>query len=72
MSKAVRRGLRTLLQLIAAGGMTGLVAAVSEGLSAYTSGIVLAASTVLVAFTQNLLEDTGAVPTLLPDRQNPA
>lgn len=68
MNKAVRRGLRTLLQLIAAGGLTGLVTAISDGLSPNTKAIVLASSTLLVAFAQNLLEGSGTVPTLLPDR----
>lgn len=69
MNKAVRRGLRTLLQLIAAGGLTGLVAAISNGLAPNTKAIVLAGSTLVVAFSQNLLEGSGTVPTLLPDRK---
>ena len=67
MKRAINRTLRTLAQLIAAGGFTGLVAAVADGLTPYTAGIVLAASTVAATFMQNLLEGLGTVPTVLED-----
>lgn len=69
MNKAIPRGLRTLLQLIAAGGLTGLVTVIADGLPGNTKAIVLAVSTLAVAFAQNFLEDAGTVPTLLPDNE---
>lgn len=66
MNRATRKALRTLLQLIASGGLTVLVSAVAEGLSPTSAGLVLALNTVAVTFLQNLLEAEGVVPTLLP------
>lgn len=68
MNRAIRRTLRTLGQLIAAGGLTGTVAAVADGLTPYVAGIVLAASMLLATFLQNLLEGLGAVGPILEDR----
>lgn len=66
MTRAIRKAIRTALQLIASGGLTALVTAIAGGLSPYVSGIVLAVSAVLVTFVQNALEDARAVPTILP------
>lgn len=66
MNRAVRRGIRTLLQLVAGGGLTALVALIAEDLEPNTKAIVLAAFTLAVTFVQNLLEGTGTVPVLLP------
>jgi hypothetical protein len=70
VNRAIRRTLRTLAQLIAAGGLTGLVAAVADGLTPYVAGIVLAASTLGATFLQNLLEGVGAVAPVLDDPQS--
>jgi len=66
MNRAARKAIRTLLQLIASGGLTALVAAVADGLAAATATIVLAAWTVVVTYVQNALEDNCTIPTLLP------
>lgn len=62
MHRALSRTGRTLLQLIAAGGCAGIVAAIADGLSAWTAGIVLAAGQLAATFVQNLLESHGTVP----------
>jgi len=70
MSPALSRGLRkagrTLLQLIAGGALTALVAALTNGLSPDVEGVVMAAWTVLVAFLHNYGETAGIVPAILP------
>lgn len=66
MNRAIRRGLRTLAQLIAGGGLTALVVAMVSGMGANSKALVLAGSTLLVTFVQNLLEGTGKIPILLP------
>ena len=63
MSKMTRaRVRRTALQLIAGGGATGALIALSSGKirDAVVAGGALLA-TFLVALSQNLLEDTGAI-----------
>ena len=59
---ALNRSLRTGLQLVASGGLTGLVAAWADGLSGQQAALVLAAAQVVVTFSQNLLEDLGWIP----------
>jgi hypothetical protein len=56
MNRTVSRGLRTLLQLVAAGGLTALINAVAEGLPGNVKAIVLAVSALAVTVAQNLLE----------------
>lgn len=72
MKRAINRTLRTLGQLIAAGGLTGTVAAIADGLEPYVAGIVLAASMLLATFMQNLLEGLGAVKAVLDDPPAPS
>ena len=67
MNRALSRTGRTFLQLVAAGGLTGLVAAVASGLGAWASAVLLAAGVLVTTFTQNLLESAGKVPTILED-----
>ncbi len=67
MNRTVSRTLRTLAQLVAAGGLTGVVAAIASGLSAWAATVLLAASTLAVVVAQNLLESAGKVPTILED-----
>ena len=66
MNRAVRKAIRTALQLVASGGLTALVSLIAGGLEPATAAIVLAAWTVLVTYVQNLLEDAGTIATLLP------
>jgi hypothetical protein len=66
MTRANRRALRTLAQLVVSAGFTAAVAAVVQGLSATQAGAVLAASQLAVTWAQNYLEGAGFVPELLP------
>jgi len=68
MNRALRKAARTLLQVIASGALTALIAAIAGGLAPATAAIVLAAWTVVVTYVQNALEGTGAIPTLLPSK----
>lgn len=72
MNRALSRTGRTFLQLVAAGGLTGIVAAVASGLSAWASAVLLAAGVLVTTFTQNLLEAHGTVGPILEDRTPPA
>ncbi len=63
----VQRALRTVLQLIAAGGLTALVNTLAGGLSPSVAALILMAWGVVVSFAQNYLEDKGAVPAILKD-----
>jgi hypothetical protein len=62
----MKKGLRTVVQVVAAGGLTALVAAVADGLSPKTAALLIGAFTALVAFSQNYLEGAGKLPVLLP------
>jgi hypothetical protein len=69
MNRAARKAIRTLLQVIASGGLTALVSAIAGGIEPATAAIFMAAWTVIVTYTQNALEGTGTIPTLLPSPQ---
>lgn len=71
MNRALSRTARTFLQLVAAGGLTGLVAAIASGLSAWWSAIVLAGGLLVTTFAQNLGEGIGVVKPVLEDRMPP-
>ncbi len=62
---ALRRMLRTGLQLVASGGLTAVVASLADGLSPGTSGVVLAGWQLVVTYVQNFLEDRGTIPVVL-------
>lgn len=61
----IQRALRTLAQLIVAGGLTALVDQLAHGLGASTAALVLAGWQVVVTLAHNALEDAGTIPTLL-------
>lgn len=61
-----RKAARTLLQVIASGGLTAAVDTVAGGLSPNGKVIVAAAWLILVTFAQNALETRGTVPVVLP------
>lgn len=65
MKTALYRATRTLLQLVAGGGLTALVTVVTDGLAPETTAIVMAANTVVVTYFQNLAEDLGWVKPIL-------
>lgn len=60
-----RRAIRTLLQLIASGGLTVLVGEFVDGLTPRQAALTLAAWQVVVTYLQNVLEDKGTIPSLL-------
>lgn len=66
MNRTLSRFLRTLLQLVAAGGLTAVIDALA-GLAPNAKPFVLAVSALLVTLAQNLLESAGKVPTILED-----
>ncbi len=65
----VRRAGRAAIQLIASGGLTGLIAALANGLSAYWAAVVLAIGTITITWAQNLLEDNGTIPVILGTKE---
>lgn len=65
MNEASKRVVRTLVQLVAGGGLTGLVAALTTGLSQQETAVVMAGMTLVVTFCQNYAEDAGWVRPLL-------
>jgi hypothetical protein len=66
LSRGLKKGIRTVVQLAAGGALTALVTALAGGLNPTVAGLVLGAWTALVATAQNSLESAGAIPTLLP------
>lgn len=65
-SRAVRKGIRSLLQAIGGGGLTALVAVVAGGLSPGQAALLTGAFTAIVAVVHNYLETAGTIPVLLP------
>jgi hypothetical protein len=53
------------MQLVAGGGLTSLIAALSATMSAQETAVVMAASTLVVTFCQNYAEDAGWVKPML-------
>lgn len=66
-SEANRRTLRTIIQFILGGGLTGLLAALANGLSPLLTAFVLAAGTITVTWVQNYAEDHEIISTILPE-----
>jgi hypothetical protein len=66
VSRGLRKGLRTLLQTIAGGGLTALVTVLAGGLSPQASVLLMAVFTAITALAQNGLEASGKLPILLP------
>lgn len=60
-----RRGVRTIIQLVAGGGLTALFNQVSGDVDAIYSAYILMASTLVVTLAQNYCEDQGWIPALL-------
>ena len=61
-SDATGRVLRTVLQLVAGGGLAALISALSDGVSPVVAAILALAGTLAATTAQNLLEETGAIP----------
>lgn len=68
MTRANRRALRTLAQLVVSAGFTGIVAVIVQGLTATQAGAVLAASQLAVTWAHNFLEGRDLLPELLPPK----
>lgn len=66
LTRGWKKGLRTIAQVIAAGGLTTLVTAIAGGLSPQMSAMVIGAFTALVAFCMNWAEGAGKIGVLLP------
>jgi hypothetical protein len=65
MTQTMKRVIRTMVQLVAGGGLTSLVATLSAGLSQQETAVMMAAMTLLVTFCQNYAEDAGWVKPML-------
>lgn len=64
MTRTLSRAGRTLVQLVAGGGLAAIVAALANGLSPLVAAIVALVGTFLTTLAQNSLESAGAIPTL--------
>jgi hypothetical protein len=60
-----RRGARTLIQLLAAGGFTWLTDQLAKDIPTVYVPYLMGTYTVLVALAQNALEDAGKIPAVL-------
>ena len=65
MKEVVNRVTRTILQLIVAGGLTGLVNALVKGLDPTWMALVLAGWQAVVTAAQNYLEEQKVIPSFL-------
>jgi polysaccharide pyruvyl transferase WcaK-like protein len=66
LTRGLKKAARSILQLVAGGALTALVAALAHGLSPDVEAVVMAAWTVLVALLQNTAETKGIIPVVLP------
>lgn len=66
LSRGLRKGARTLLQLAVGGALTAAVNVLADGLSPNNKILVMTGWTVAVALFQNAAESAGKIPTLLP------
>ena len=67
----LRRAFRGLIQLIAGGGLTALVAVLSDGLSTQAATTLLAVSTFIASWAQNVAEDAGWIKPILGTKETP-
>lgn len=65
MNDATGRVVRSVLQLVAGGGLAAIVAAVANGLSPTAAAALSLASALLVIICQNFAEEKGVIPALL-------
>lgn len=66
LTRGIKKGARTIAQVIAGGGLTTFVAAIAGGLSPQMAGLLLGAFTALAAFCQNWAEGAGKIGVMLP------
>lgn len=60
----IQRALRTLLQLLVSGALTGVVDVFAHGLSPQVAALILAGWQVVVTYAHNWAEDAGVLPKL--------
>jgi len=65
VTDALKRAIRTLIQLVAAGGLTAVVNTFADGLTASQATLVLAGWGFVVSWAQNALENRGTIPAVL-------
>lgn len=66
LTRGIKKGLRTVAQVVAGGALTALVTALAGGLDPSTQGVVMGAWIAFVAFSQNWAEGAGKIGVLLP------
>lgn len=66
MSRGLRKAGRTLIRLVAAGGLTALVDLAAHGLSPEQAAAIMIVWGTVVSFLHNYLETAGAIPAFLP------
>jgi len=66
MSRGLRKAGRTLVRLVAAGGLTALVDLAAHGLSPEAAAAVMVVWGTVVSFLHNYLETNGTIPAFLP------
>jgi hypothetical protein len=66
LTRGMKKGFRTVVQVAAGGALTALVTALADGLAPSTQALVMGGWIAFVAFSQNWAEGAGKVPVLLP------
>lgn len=66
VTRGIKKAGRTLVQMLASGGLTALINAMAHGMSPTVQLMVAALNLFLVTFGQNAAETKGLIPTLLP------
>jgi hypothetical protein len=66
LTRGWRKAARTVLQIIASGGLTAAVDALAGGMTPEIRAVVAAVWLVVVTFAQNTLEASGRIGVLLP------
>jgi len=66
MSRGLKKAGRTLVRLVAAGGLTALVDLTVHGLSPESAAAVMVVWGTVVSFLHNYLETAGTIPAFLP------
>lgn len=69
MNDSSRRALRTLIQLVAAGGATELLIAAAHNVNTSWQPILFAGSTLAISWAQNYCEDAGWIRPVLGTKE---
>jgi len=68
MNDTTGRILRSVLQLVAGGGLAALIAALSDGVGPVAAAALALAGTFAATTAQNLLEERGTIPAIFKDQ----